>query len=231
MTTDAHDNLMTDSAQLDDAPPQTMPLLGSMVHPDEPVGIDADADLPISAGGGRRWTMLVGVVFVIAAGSLYLMRKTQTELLGGETAAELESKIDQALASNLIAASDDAQNTDEIVSMFSTDPARQQVPLQYVYRNPFILPTPQADEPQAAPVVAQSPNDQAKRQAQHLAELKSQVARLKLQTVMQGRFPLAIINGEIVKTGQSIGNFRVDKITDRTVELSAGDHTFTLLME
>jgi hypothetical protein len=229
MTNDTnHHDMTTDAAQLDDALPQTMPLLGGTMNPDQ--AMDLDAELPVNVGGGRRWTLLVGLVFVIAAGSLYLMRKTQTELFAGEAAAELESKIDEALAGNLIAAKDDAQNTDEIVSMFSTDPARQQVPLQYVQRNPFILPTPPPTEAPAEPA-APSPTDEAQRRAQRVAELKMEIARLKLQTVMQGRFPMAIINGEIVKVGQKLGSFRIDKITERSVELSAGEYQVTLHME
>ncbi len=227
----------------DDQQATTMPLIGGVLRPDdlpEMTGADIDA-----VGGGRsaaRGTLLVLLVFAIGVGALCLMRRNQLDDRPSKDVKQAEEKVDQALArlaTSFAAAEGDAaeaplagsqNNTEAIVAMFAADPAKQQVPLEYLKRNPFLLAPPVVD-PEVKPATsAPTGKSLASQKKDRLDPLKRQFATMQLQTVMQGKFPLAIVDGQIVKAGSSIGPFEVAAIEKRTVVLTSAGHEFKLNM-
>lgn len=223
--------------------PQSLSLLGGVAGGDG--GTDAaDLDLNSLSAGGKvlnNGTMLLLMIFVVAAGTIYAMRVTQGDITVGAAAKSIEAKVEQALAKltkpealdpndpllkeNLVTLFKD---TDEIVSTFSTDPSRHQVPINYVQKNPFYLPT----RPKVVAPKPVSANKAEEDRLEALKNLENEFKGLQLQTVMQGRVPVAIINGELVQPGQMIGSFKVKSIkaSELLVELENPLKNYTLSM-
>ncbi len=185
--------------------------------------------LPLSHG-----SLLIVLVAVIAAGSLYLMRASQGQMIVDSEAKSLEAKIEQALAKltnpQALKADDPLlssnlqvlfRDTDAVVGMFTEDTSKHQVPLNALKKNPFLLTL-------ARPVFDGQPLDPGSVLTQQLG---TEFKDLKLDTVMQGARPVAIINGRLVQPGDRIGNFTVKSIEGVSVKLEAGKETFTLTMD
>lgn len=226
-----------------------MPLLG---------GIATSVDLPSveSVDSGRpasrllnNGTMLILLIFAIAAVMLYAMRASQGDLRSDGSVADVELRIETALKRLAgISRHDDARlaqagssvsqllgDTDSVVSMFTFDIAERQVPIDYVKKNPFqlVLPKPEvvnADKPTGRRELDEKAL--AERQAiERQRKLDAEFAGLKLQTVMHGRVPVAVISGQFVKPGQPLGSFKVASIDKMSVTLAADDKTWTLKMD
>lgn len=215
----------------------TMPLLaGGMARPEGmPEANDFDDGKPARKGLSQGTMLLIGLL-VTSAGALYLMRSTQGEILG-TAGSEVEAKIEQALArlSNPHALSSTdtlAKNnvnalfkdTNNIVAMFAIDPSTRQVPLEFVQKNPFQLSIARAAETGSSAPTAVN-NDARTRKLE--AELKA----LKLQTIMGGTRPVAVINGELYQPGQQVGSFTIKTIAGMAVQLEADGATFVMKME
>ena len=215
---------------------QTMPLLGGSLGPAALPGLD---DAGLESNGGRRigrGTLLLVLVFAIGIGTLYAMRRSQMDVAVDKDASAAEEKINLALAR--LAASfggaagesgDDLSlvggvtSTDAIVALFAVDPARQQVPLDGLKKNPFLLVLQREPEPE--------PEDTGISEEQRrLQALQMAFADLNLSTLIDGQVPLAIVNGQILKAGMTIGPFKVAAIENRTVLLTSAGHEFRLGM-
>lgn len=205
---------------------------------------EANADIDFDAGGGSKSvstsTLVVLLVASIAAGTLYLMRKsgTDTSTIGGK---EIEAKIEMALAKlsqpGAMASQDPLQkgnldklfsDTDSIVHMFASDSTTRQVPIEFVKKNPFAMPmerTVVVPTATGEKVVVQRQDDFRER------KLREELKDLKLQTVMRGRVPVAIINGNFVQVDQKVGSFTLKSIDDLGVKLEADGLSFSLTME
>jgi len=113
--------------------------------------------------------------------------------------------------------------------MFATDPTNQQVPLEYVKKDPFEVairrPTPEVDHGANDRLAARRAAEAKERQRKKITE---QAERLELQTIMKGRVPVAIIDGEVLRVGQNIGDFTVTQIKDLNVTLEAEGYEFIL---
>lgn len=231
------------AANGDDQQATTMPLVGGVLRPDDlPETSGADIDAAAGGSSAARGTLLVLLVFAIGVGALCLMRRNQLEDTPSKDAKQAEEKVDHALerlATSFAAAEGDSadtpsaggqNNTEAIVAMFAADPAKQQVPLQYLKRNPFLLVAPTV-EPEVKPdTKAPVGRSSASQKKDRLDQLNKRFAAMHLQTVMQGKFPMAIIDGQIVKAGSSIGPFKVEAIEKRTVILKSEGREFKLNM-
>ncbi len=242
---------MTDQIGMEgDAPSQadesnkTMSLMGGIVRPEGLPDAQDFAHLDSGKGGKKvlsQGTMLIVLVAAIAAGTLYLMRVSNRETGTNAKTKTVEAKIDQALAKlatpKNMTASDPLkpdnikklfEDTDDIIAMFSADLTQRQVPVQFIKKNPFVLPVfqsvrPEADSPDA---------DTSKKAAEERVRmLRQELKRYELQSIMQGSRPVAVISGELVQPGHTLGSFKVTAIHDRTVELQNSGATFTLTME
>ena len=178
-------------------------------------------------------TLLLILVSAIAAAGLYTLRTAQSGLELSELGQDIDAQIDMALTKHTgstnrgeVNVGSLAENTDSIVAMFAADLHQHQIPIRLVKKNPFELVGLESDSlaTTASPIAR-------KDDGQRLAQLGDEAKGLNLQTVLKGRTRMAIINGELVTTGHTIGSFTVKMIGSRRVELQNAETTFILLME
>jgi len=220
---------------------QAMSLMGGIVGPE---GLPELEQIGGQTPKARRrlltqGTMLILVVFVIAAGTLYGMRLSQRHEGPSAQVKSAEAKIDQALAklSNPTGVGKDDplqsgnidklfQDTDSLVSVFSADMTARQVPAQFVKKNPFVFPVFQSVPMPGEDRQAQEEKSKKAR----LSKLQGELDRLELQSIMQGARPVAVINSELVQPGQTVNGFTVKAIHDFWVQMEAEGELFTLRM-
>lgn len=245
MTGSQDDALMNvpDSSSQEDESGKSMSLMAGVARPE---GMSDPDEFGADALGSKRpklsqGTMLILVVCVIAAGTLYGMRLSQRKAGPDVKAQQVEAKIDEALAKigapdgldksnplNPEHLNDLFKDTDDIVSMFSADLTQRQVPIQFIKKNPFVLPTYQSVEVGSSVDLAAEMN---KTQRKLLEGLQKELKSLKLQSVMGGARPVAIISGDLFQPGQNIGSFTITAIEGLTVKLESSGQLFELKME
>lgn len=218
-------------------------LMGGIVRPEGlPEAGDGEfRSLKQSGGLLSHGTMIMLLIVAVGAGGLYAMRATQGDLTDAADAG-VEARIEQALAKLIrpdAMATDDPlrpdnlsalfRDTDSIVAMFSADPARHQVPIDRLQKDPFEL---RVEAPRVEAVHVGTPVPATDRGHDALLrKLQLELADLQLQSIMQGARPIAVINGELLQPGQSIGSFTIKQITGSGVLLEAGGRSFTLAMQ
>jgi hypothetical protein len=184
--------------------------------------------------------LLLAVVLAVAAGVLFLMRKTGAATIDQSLAA-VELKIEQALAQagvvNGASPAGDAKgleaflrNSDDVVALFLNDPSNKQVAPENLKKNPFyrlIALKPSDDKPQIVQTMTAEQREQQLRQQQ----LRAEVSMLQLQTVMQGRTPIAVISNRVVREQETLGSFTVVAIEPRSVVLAADGNSYRLTMK
>lgn len=189
-------------------------------------------------------TLLLILVVLIAAGALYAMRASHGDMGSNGMNSAVEAKIEQALAKLTrpeALRNDDPlltqnltrlfRDTDAIIEIFAVDPSEQQVPAAQLKKNPFRVHTVNTadllDDPDANARAAE--RERAKLKKQLIDEYKT----LKLQSVVAGRMPIAMINNNMHREGDALGSFTVRKIrtTELAVELFAHDMIFVLRMK
>ncbi|MBI1336808.1 MAG: hypothetical protein GC164_07590 [Phycisphaera sp.] len=222
----------------DDESDKSLSLMGGVMQSE---GLpEADLDMQSTRGSSKllsHGSMLVVLIFVVAAGSIYAMKVTQGAIRSDPQTKEVEARVEQALAKlsrPSAMAQDDPllqqnlgslfKDTDAIVSMFKSDMTAHQVPIEYVQKNPFELYN-------ESPVADASADPGAGANNRVLQQLEMELGDLELQTVMLGARPVAVISGEIVQPGQSVGSFKVKTISQLAVVLEASGHDFTLSLK
>lgn len=226
---------------------KTLSLMSGVARP-EGLPEAADLDLQSMKTGSRmlnQGTLVVVAVFLVAAGSLYAMRLSQSDNETDPAAKEVEARVDQALAKltktptlgqdnplrrdNLDALFD---NTEQVVAMFVSDPTTQQVPIEYVKKNPFTIPITRAD-PSLSGTAADNQVGLDREARERLRKLQFEFADLELQTVMRGRVPIAIISDQMLRPGDLVGSFTVKAIhvDSLSVDLENEGRIYTLTME
>lgn len=197
---------------------------------------DAPAKKRVSQG-----VLLLLAALVVAGAALFIMRKTGQASVD-TSANSVEKQIEAALAQLTGkpmttsggggGSGGDAllADTDQVIARFADDPTARQIDLEHVRKNPFMLTIaarPVANDGQAVPIV--NVDDRVKQQ--QLQQLRAELDKLTLQTVMEGRTPLAVISNKVVRTGDLIGGFRVVSIEPRAVTLTAAGNTYQLTMQ
>jgi len=198
--------------------------------------LDVDETAPKSVISQNMLLLLV--VGLIAAGTIYAMGLTQGDLTGNTVQSDAEARIEQAITqlaqkesvtgplqeSKLRQLFDE---TDDIVKMFTSDRSERQVPLEYVKKNPFEMVLPRTEEPQAvAPV---DHGREAREREQLLQRLNNEAQRLRVEMISSGsRGWVAMVNGDFVQVGSKVGSFEVVKIEQFKVTLEAHDQSFEL---
>ncbi len=235
---------MFDSGEGKSESPKTLSLMGGIVRPEGMATADEADFSNVGKGHGflSQGTILILAVALLAAGGIYLLRISQGEV-GISTESKLfEAKIEQALvklSNPTVLPSDDpllARNikslfadTDSVVSMFSDNHVNRQVPLEYVKKNPFAAISERKIVETGEP--GEVVNVSERQHQKEMRRLAEEFKGLKLDAVMQGRVPVAIINGAIVQPGQTVGSFTVKAITGLGVELEAMEQSYTLTIE
>lgn len=213
--------------------------------------IDVDIDDPFAEESNRfgfltnQNTLLVAIVVVIAAGSLYGMRLMQGNLAANTVDQTVEAKIEQALIKltstnappNHELSRDNLNELfdtpDQAVAMLTLDRTTSQVPVQFIKKNPFALKNPTADDPtDAEKREAEEAEKLAKAHERKVRRLRAEADKMKLDAIMPSRTrPVAMIDGELVKVGQTLGKFEVKAIRQLDVLLAAEGEVFTLSLE
>lgn len=182
----------------------------------------------------NRGTLLILGLAALGLATIWGMRLGRGEVSSKLADSQIEARIEQALAKLTKPAglADDdpllrkniqdlLSDTDSIVKMLANDPSKNQVPIEFVKKNPFQM---------GAETVA---DGGAQRQGDSAKKLNAEFAKLKLQSVVTGRMPLAMINDQMCRVGDRIGSFTVTAIrqNELAVDLAAAGTTFSLTME
>jgi len=191
--------------------------------------------------------MLVMMVVIIAAGSLYAMRMTQGDGQPDEELKKAETRIaallDDLKRSGVNGSNDPTRvldNTQVMLDVLAHDPTKAQVPVEYTKQNPFALLLPDKKNPEVlkpANVVSKvDPVVEARKRL--LKKATAAVAKMKLQSVVpNGARSLAVINSKIIQMNGVVETFESDgqtvvlkvvKIHNVSVVLEAAGQTFTL---
>lgn len=220
----------------------TMPLTGLS----DGVGMGAEPGFevgPVEQGGSLalQTTIIIALAAVIMAGAIFGMRAMQADLTLDPTARKTEAQIEGWLSKlerpELVANSDPTRpeninelfdDTESVVAMLDFNPAQRQVPVEYLKKNPFDLVLPKTQTKAAA----DTGDDQAKKREELIRSLKARLRSLKLQSVMGGPRPVAVIDGEFCRPGAKVGGFtiRTIKPQSQSVVLEADGFAFELRM-
>ncbi len=173
-------------------------------------------------------TALVLVVAAVGIGALLGMRK-----LTSPGAAVASVKIDYTPISGR--ASVDAHK--RIVEVLDRSSTPVQVPTDQIKKNPFQF----TSAAQPATPIAKGGEDEEARLARLKAgeiaarqkKITDELGHLKVNGVMEGAVPVARINGETVRLGDTVadGLFTVTAIGGRSVTLQTDGRDYTLTME
>lgn len=127
-------------------------------------------------------------------------------------------------------------DSQEIVQMFYNFTSKSQVPLEDLKTNPFRFGEGSADaasvteeEAAAAAAAAKKAEEEARKKRQE--EARKDLAQLNLQTILAGPSgSQAMINGNILRVGDEVQKFKIEKIAPRGVTLKRDGETYTLEM-
>lgn len=181
-----------------------------------------------SGSAAKRSTggfLVLGLVVVVAGGSLFVMRK----LSAGRNLASADIKLDYPIGADGSLQDGGNEHIKVLDDLASID-SSVQVPLESIEKkNPFVLGDGEVIE------AANIDDPEARRLAElqaRLAKVQAEFNKLELNSVLGGSTPIARISGEAVRVGDKIGDyFTVIAIHGRSVELSAEGEIYTLFME
>lgn len=204
--------------------------------PQLPLGVAADdplaqarlaEDAASEASANRRplpqSALVMAAVALVAAGALLVMRS-----LGlGVKLDFVDVKLDYPVS--------DAQSLtsehEKLLRDLDMGVAEVQVPLQAVQKNPFAILAEQPVEP--TPKDLESPSVQLRRElAARKRKVEEAFSKLRLQSVLSGTVPVARVNHQTVRVGDTLDDaFVVRAIDGRSVTLESLDlpgATYTL---
>lgn len=204
--TDLEQGTQRSLAMLGDGGGEDLPILN-------PVGVRSSGGSFLNRGS---W-LLLGVA-VLSCAALYSMRRSQADIVADQSIKDVEIKIEQVLA-KLASIEDDGgptnQDGETIVAILAYDPTDQQIPIQFVKKNPFALarlnPMTEASNPKAKRIDPQEKRSQEK--------VLYEFNQLRLESVVSGPRPVAVISGSIVRKGDTVGSLTVTAIRKTAVDL------------
>ena len=207
---------------------------------------------PLAGSGGTRKLqggsiLIIAVVFIAVAG-LFSMRKLAEITKGSGIDREIEATIEKILPS--LGSSKDPGDPDAernkrhemyVMTVLGESYSERQVPLRDVQRNPFVISHPEIIDETNPPPPDGGTIDQDRwlreQQERVRKEVESAGNALALKAIMQGSDPIANVNGEMVRVGNTIvaprGNieFRVASIDNGIVRLVFEDESLHLTQE
>jgi hypothetical protein len=193
-------------------------------------GEDFLVDQPAKKGSNP---MLVATLLLALAGgaAYWFYFKPQpsgasASVSGTAAAGSVDAKktIDEFLSSggkDLAAMEQMLRNTEQVVRQFLAYPTMTQVPLKDLSTNPFRFKAPEPETPSAVDVRKQ--RDELRQRA-----IKS-VSSLRVESIMTGGGGgTAIINGVVVRPGDSVEGFRIEEIKVASVVVRDENFRFEL---
>lgn len=213
-----------------------------------PLGVEGfgsdSGELAYGAGGSaaasKGWMVIVTVI-VLAAGGLFAMHRLAkvTAGTGSDTAVDISiekflSQLEQGGREG--SASDLVKGITTVTTVLADDYSQLQVPLEKVQFNPFAI---NRDATRGSDI-DENLGDEAeirrrKARDKRREEIERACSRLKLNSVIIGRVPLANISGRIVRLGEPLSidgiDFKVTNIVNDRVKLTAKDEKLNLVVE
>ena len=108
------------------------------------------------------------------------------------------------------------------------DPSKKQVSLEQVQKNPFVLHSlPTGQEETAVPAISR---EEQQRQLM-LQRFRQELGGYELQTIVEGRTPMAVVSGNVVKRGDDLGSFKVVAIEPQRIVLTVDGNFYQLTMD
>ncbi|MFG0286493.1 MAG: hypothetical protein ACF8R7_18925 [Phycisphaerales bacterium JB039] len=164
--------------------------------------------------------MAVGLVLIVAAGALFLMRREGTKVGIEWDSAPLVIVPPETKGQKL-------ENEDEILAALAETGPPDQIPAENIKNDPFILVDGQTETRAAGPVTDPSKAAIERRRV----EIQAAVGRVHVQSIILGRVPIAKINGKLLRVGDVVEEFlRITRIEDRTVFLTVDGQVFEVTM-
>lgn len=197
-----------------DAPQQATDKLGESQAP----LLLQDMQSPEEAFGmpkSRRTSQAVIVCLLLAGAvtAIFAMRHFGMGPSAALAGVELEYKPDESAR---------YESPARILAQLERSRTAVQVPVDHITQDPFELNPTDTSDPEAASREALRLRQQELEaaRARRQAEITAAIGKLELQSVMQGRVPVARINGEICRIGSPVGDrFVVETIESRHVTL------------
>ncbi len=232
--TDNGDNLLNALTSTNDEQSSNSPFIAEQTN-EAMLGIDAGAAVPKS--GLPRGILLMAGILVIAVSALLIMRaygniSTRTD----DATTSAAKTIDIALATLVKQQKSkinkdnkngsDISDTDKVITMFIKDPTSKQVALDDVQKNPFTITMVEKKHGDTGNLISVDRTRQEEKR-----RILDELGQMTLQSIMNGRTPVAVISGKIVRIGDQIGRFHVDHIEGVGVTLSTKGQTYSLSME
>jgi len=200
----------------------------------EVLSTDSDSEfvLPAEKKSVSTATLVLILLVALGGGGLYLMHlKTGPKAVAAapesRQASETISSFLSAGDSNIKLMEQMLKDTEKVVQRFLRYPSAAQVPLEELRTNPFkwIAAAP-ANDSSATEIIARK-----RKEEERQAVIKA-VQLLQLQSVMAGSSQRAcMINNTMVKEGQSIEGFTVEKIGPNGVIVRQNKYRFELKMQ
>jgi len=179
-------------------------------------------------GGPNRNTMILLAACVIGVGLTYVfgLRQHPKEATAEEQA--VEAQVDKALE-KLVDPKQRTktrqlfEDTETMVQAFYDYPAKQQVAVDDLQRNPFSRLL--AEDGKATDL-----DDAVRRRERLILELRNKASELKLQSVLLSqKSAKCLVNGQIYSEGDRLGeSFVIKTIKNNMVVLTAGGTTFEI---
>ena len=171
--------------------------------------------------------IIIVLVVIMAVGGLFLMRKFTQVTLASAQDATIEAFVNRFIEEQEKAGTNDADVAEEkVMAGLSQDRTERQVDPHDIQRDPFVILN--GLEPPPNPVGPVPPTRDeiiTQKQNQRRIEARSAAEMLELKSIMGGSRPLAIIDGQIYRPGETIAAgpnelvFRIVKIETGSVEL------------
>jgi hypothetical protein len=182
----------------------------------------------------NKSTLVMFLILVVGAGSVYFMyRKTGPKTASAASAETAEAR---KTISNFLSSGDASfksmesrlKNTEKIVQQSMTYPSATQVPLTDLQTNPFRA-QPAEDAPDTT---ALSEAAQKKKQEEDRLAAKKAAEALMLQSVIaSGTRKACMINSQLYREGETVGDFVIEKISPSSVLVKNGVYRFELRIQ
>jgi hypothetical protein len=192
-------------------------------------GADHDGVAPLPASTGARIShaaIFFAVLLVVGGGLLFAMRKVGINPMSA-IANMKEPDVD------LTKTGKTGVDHHRVLRDLSESTVKGQVPIEQVQKNPFEIPDvagQSSDDPEAAAKLAA---DRARKDAEGRRQhIQNALASLQVHGILGGSTPVARINDEAVRIGDTIAEyFTVKSIHGRSVELECDGQVYTISID
>lgn len=190
-------------------------------------GTGGESAAPAKKGLPPEALMMFGL---IAASALLLYGLRLYGMRGGLAMADMQ--IEYTRDETIV-----GDTQERVMAELARQKGPSQVPLERIHVNPFLIPEEKREEPviqtesEAVLAARRMLEEQKAAAAARKIKVEEELSQLALQGVMQGRVPLARVNGEVVRVGDKIGEFCVVReIKGRSIIIEADEGLYELAM-